>query len=209
MTIFIDKDGSEVEAFTQEEVDSKITEAKKEAEESKKEEIETLKTQFETSKTELKTAKEDLEAALKGKDSKTTNIIEMRKKIESLETEIGKVDGKIKEAKNEGNQQKIDDAITQLSGGDAELKKKIKTQYDRLSEEIKTPEDFWKVMTDAFTLATGAAPSNPLGSAAATGPGYVPPPPGMKGKGKLSEDGKEVGGKMGITEEEMKQHDLL
>jgi hypothetical protein len=92
--------------------------------------------------------------------------------------------------------------LSNLSGGDEELKKKIKFQYDRLSDKSDSKESVTKKMNDAYLLAVGTAPSiDVLGRATpAGGRGSHAP---TVNNGPISSDLAELGKKMGLSDEDM------
>lgn len=210
MTEFIDSEGNAVEGFTKEEVDIKIEEAKTGAKTEVEKELSELKTSLET----IKTEKEELEkkgGKLTDEDKNWENVRTMIKERD------GKIDGLEKKIQDltEGvslklDEKKVSDIISSLSGGNIDVAEKIKFHFNRIRPDLeaekdpaKKEEDFKKRMEDAYTLATGGKLEGGLGgSAISSGGGFIPPVKGSKEK--ISEGGKEVGKKMGLSDEEMK-----
>ena len=82
---------------------------------------------------------------------------------------------------------------------------RIKPDPEAEKDPTKKEEDFKTRMREAYLLATGQSPTGSLpGEAASSGGGFVPPATIPGGGKKLSEGGKEVGKKLGLDEEEMK-----
>lgn len=229
MAEFFDGDGNPVEALTEEEVNAKIEEA---VDKAKEEAIEEVTEEHKEELDDLKTTVDDLTKQIEEKDkelseegktgTKSYNFRklekdrdEMKAKKEEAEKKLAdirqEVDDKIKGVKQEIGNKKIDDAIQAMTGANKELFDKMKSHFLRLTPaEVKKPEekeeDFRQRINDAFVLATGHKPENPLtGPVISSAGGNVPPQPTPGGGGKLSEDGKAVAGKMGITEEELKK----
>ncbi|MCK9370264.1 hypothetical protein M0R04_10190 [Candidatus Dojkabacteria bacterium] len=137
------EDGTEIEVFTQQEVDAKM----------------------QTTAQELATAKEEL---LKAND-KDLNFSTLRKKVEELE----KKDFDNKNLVIETIlSQKSADRIKELSNGDIELEKKIKFNFDRIKDEAKSPEELEKKMQDALVLS-GGSPKNALNGAITAAGGAI------------------------------------
>lgn len=213
MVELYDADGNLVEgALTEEEVNQKIEDAKKEAEEGLSKEVEALKEEHTKKEEELQEQIKETQEELEKVGKKDYNWQKLREKKDELESALKKereeTDKKIEEVKGEIRGNKVDGAIKKLTGESEELFDKVKFYYKRFEGEPKDEEDFKSRISDAFLLATGGKESSPLTSERiGTGIGQ---PPGAKGtKGKLTEGGKEVAEKMGISDDELKKEGLL
>lgn len=153
-TIVKQEDGTEVEMFSQEELQAQRDAA-----------IEEYKTNNPDKGEELNTLQEKLSKAeeeltgLKDKDfnfAKVTKAKEMAEaKIERIAKEI---DVKINLAKKEVMEGVMKDhyneTLSSLAGGDEEVKKKIEHHYKRLGDLASTKEEIGKKLRDAWLLAS-------------------------------------------------------
>lgn len=162
MTKLFDQDGNEVDAFTQEELESK----KKEAVEEYIKNNPSKKDDFDKLTNDLKIATDKLKEL---EDSGGNNDAQKRRLKEAKETaERALADGmagirkEMDEFKNNfitGHKTKV---LDKLSKGDPELRKKIELEYDQYSEGKKVPANEVEVterLAKAFTIATGNKPS--------------------------------------------------
>jgi len=227
MAELFDKDGEPIvevfdsagnpidETLTPEEVDQKIDEAKEEA----KGEFDTEIQKLQDEKEEKETALAAAEEALGKEKEKDKNFGKLRGSTEEKEKEIGvlkeevtglkdKVEGIEKSAKS----QPVNVMINKLAGNDEELKKKIKFYYDNFTIPEEDDEEKQKErVTNAYTLAAGGKPVNPLsGDAISSGGGVAPGGEEPSSKGKLSsEEASELGEKLGISKIEQRRHKLI
>lgn len=205
-----DSDGEEVEgAFTAEEVEAQLEEAKTKSDEKSVSQLEeSQKTNDEATQAlqdKLDEANEALgkekekDKNFKGlRDSKGKSddkIAELVATVKGLETKIEeKIGGLTKDALTK----KVDDAIKGVSGEDKEMSDKIKFHYEKLTGE----EDFTTRMQSAIVLATGGNQSVLQGSAISSG-GFNPTPSDGNEPGELSADLKEVAKKAGLSDAEI------
>lgn len=219
MAELFDKEGNLVDnVFTQEELDAKLSEERTKAIEDanadRQEEIDKLNEQITTKEKELETAKEELTKE-KDKDKNLggqRKIIEAKEKeVEDLKTkvsEIEKITGeKITKIEGEIKDRTISQMIEVLAPGDKDLADKIKFHYDNFKGEPKDLKEIQQRIENAYVLATGGRPQNPLTGEVISSSGGVGPKP--SGGGKVSEEVMDVAKKMGITEQEMKKHKLI
>lgn len=213
---FINSEGEEVEAFTQDEIQEKIEQAKEEGKEELAEELETLK----GTAAEKDKKIEELTGQLGGISDKDKNFGALRtakekaeqerdaanKKIEEL---TGTVDKKIGDLRSEFTQKEINAEIKKMCGGDAEIEKKVRFHYGRFAADpetdpVKRETNMRERLKDSYKLATGKEPEDVLTNMAGTGSGYHPP--GEGGKGKLSQEIKDMATeKMGLKEDDFKR----
>ena len=141
------EDGEEVEAFTSEEVDAKITEA----------------TKGMSSAEDVTKLQEQIDTITKERDEANTKVSDLEKKNESLSKSYDEAKTKIKENKdtfkNAEEERKnvydklVDDAIKARSGEDKELAEALKERYDGRSYETTiSPEDINKRMDEELLL---------------------------------------------------------
>jgi hypothetical protein len=216
MGTLFDTDGNEVEAFTKEEVNQQIEDAKTAGKEEVAEELNTIKTQLDEKDVAIK----ELEDKIAGSEGAGGNFRKLREAKDKAEKDrdalqqkildIDKdVDKKISGVKDEIAQGRINDEIKKHSGGDAEIEKKIRFHYgqfktDEEKDPVKREENFKQRLEAATLLASGGKPISPLRSVAGTGGGYVPP--ADMGGGKISDETKQMGkDKFGLTDEDFKK----
>ena len=95
-----------------------------------------------------------------------------------------------------------DDALAVLTGNNEEMRKKVINNYNRITGEAITKEEVATKMRDAFNmLGSQQRIPNPVSLAHNT-MGSVSEP----GKGRITENEKSLGEKLGITEEEIKKY---
>lgn len=211
MTELFNKDNEPVEAFTQEEVDQKLNEAKTvsetekseaivQAKEEGKKEVEDLNTQIEANKKEIETLLASTD------DDKTKNIVALRESNKELATKLEGVEQTTKEqlkgVLDRIDGEKVDNEIKKLIGDDEEANTSIKENIKNLGGIPEDPSKLSKIVEDAYTLHFGHRPSSPL-NAGVIGTGGSAPTFSPKG-GKLSEEGKRMANKLGVTPEEIK-----
>lgn len=147
----INESGEDVQVFTPEEVQAEKEAALAQVKQEKDAELE-------AAQAELKTANEKL-----GKlESKDFNFATLRKqkedaesKIEKIAQEMGtKIEGVKKEILEGVSKDYFNEVLGTLAGDDAELKKKIEFQYNRINDSPGTKEEISKKLRDAYTLAT-------------------------------------------------------
>jgi len=160
--------GEQVEVYTSEEL-----QAQKEAalEEYKKEKD----AELDAAQTELKLATEKL-GKLEGKDLNFAKLREQKQeaedKVERVKQEMEESLGKFKKEILEGvSKDYYNETLGSLAGDDAELKKKIEFEYNRLNDPVNTKEDISKKLRDAYILATKLDDSGALSSSAVSSGG--------------------------------------
>ena len=184
MAELYDADGNKVEGYTQAELAAKLKE-QQDAEATK---------QVEKDKNLVK-LREQSEQAVKDKEAAEKLV---KEKDEALA-------GKDKEYEQKEIQKERDKKIEALADGDKELKDKITHHVNRFKDEMKTPEDFEKVLSDAYVLASGNQVPDKLQDVISSGGSKGGK--GGKGSGKLpiSPEAMNVASKMGLTEEDIKK----
>lgn len=210
MAKLFDKDGNEVEAFTPDELEAKKKEALDEYiknNPSKKEEVDKLTADLATATQKLK----ELEEGGGDDDAQKKRLKDEKKAAEdALKTGLEGFRKEMDEFKNNfvtGHKTKV---LDKLSGGDAELRKKIEFEYDQYSEGKKAPANEIEIqerLTKAYTLATGKAPTpnfmDGMGNAAPRGEGHN----GGSGNAKEPEtdNSKAMRKALGITDKDVEQ----
>lgn len=193
MAQFYDEDGNPVKAFDEKEVEAEKTKAAEEAKAAlsaeQKEKIDGLEKQL---------------ADLKEKPpaGKPEEQQDQKKREEDLQK-------KIDEAKNAGLSAVLDtfreEALTQITGADAETTKKVKEQYELLTMPANSKAEIQERVRAAYLLATkNQPPANaftpPVGPGG--GPGSIPGGGGMK-DGSIPQDVLDLGARMGYSKEDI------
>lgn len=222
MAELYDKDGNAVEALTQEEVDAKLDEARVEATRVAQEAAGGLQTQLDEKETALTKALADLEEEKK----KDKNFGNQRKVVEDKLKEIDTLKGDVEKIKKEyeikfaevatsGRKKMIDNMIVELAGNDKNTKDKIQFFLDTfkaIDETGKKPEDIEKEIQErvknAYIIATGGKPANPLGPSAISSAGGMTPIINASGD-KLNSEQQDLAHKLGIDDATMKKHKLI
>lgn len=184
MPKLFDENGAEVEAYTKEELEAKIKVEKDTAtaaQADKDKNFSKLREEKEAADKKLA----DAEKLSKEKDEALAN-----KDKEYEQKEVQKERGKKVDALAEGNK---------------ELKDKIEFHLKRFKDEIKTPEDFEKLLNDAYVLASGNQIPDKLQDVISSG--------GSKGgngannnKLPISPEAMSVASKLGLSEEDVKKY---
>lgn len=212
-----DEKGNLVEAFTQEELDQKITEGTEkiieETNATRQEEIDGLqkkldKAEEEKKALEEKTSKIDDKSLnfknLREKTEQKDKLIEdLTKKIETLETGVNQ---KIDLITGSFEKQKISNLILQLAGGNKELADKIEVSYNRFSGKPKDEAELKAMLQDAYILATGDVKKSFLSGGVISASGGTSK---KEGETKISEDVIGVAKKLGATDQDLKKHKLI
>uniref|UniRef100_A0A6M3IP54 Uncharacterized protein n=1 Tax=viral metagenome TaxID=1070528 RepID=A0A6M3IP54_9ZZZZ len=130
------------------------------------------------------------------KDKLTATEMELKQKAEQLEENQYKFTEQLQNSyKNE--------AMAVLVGNDKDLQKKVLYNYNKLNSPDGTKEEVFSKMRDAYNMLGASNNSiNPV-NAAATHHG---PPSGFKQAGGTVDAG--LAKNLGITEEELKKHNL-
>ena len=158
MAKLFDANGNEVEAFTEEEIEAKKQEA-----------IDAYLKEHPDQSEALTQAQKDLETAqnklkeLEGKDDKDPQKQRLIKErddataaLEEVKTSLTKEINDLKTSIFGGAKEKI---LSKLAGGDAELRKKIETEYDGFAGEATNEQQIQERLTKAYTLAKGVPPA--------------------------------------------------
>jgi DNA repair exonuclease SbcCD ATPase subunit len=218
MTQLFDEHAQMVEAFTPEEVEQKLNEAREMAiEETNKlrqEEVDDLSLQIESKDRELEQAKQELEVE-KSKDKNLAGqgriIRDKEKKIDELEINYKKLEEKLDQRINDvevkSREKMVNSMINELSGNDKDMTNKIKFYFDSFKGEPADDNEIQQRIQNAYVLATGAKPTSPLSGAVLSSSGGMPVinPSGEK----LSDAGKAAARDLGITDQELKKYKLI
>lgn len=176
---YIDNEGNEVEAFSQEELDAKLAETKTALESEYKPKLESLQSDLDSTKIAL--------SKLENKDFNFRKLEELndeeRKKLSAQEIELMQRQESIEKQQQELAKQREDDQKKQKEdretrlfrkyiGNNKELGEKVKFHYDRLADKAETEEEIERKLQDAIRLATPELKADPLTSAINSGGSY-------------------------------------
>jgi ABC-type phosphate transport system auxiliary subunit len=199
MPIYYDEDGNEIN------LDKPIDEIQKG--------LESVSQEFE----EFKKTKEEEVSAINEKLSKLENkdfnfkslrdlTEEQRAKLSATETILMEQAEKHKEEldalKTKINSSWEDKILTDIAGSDEELKKKVRDEYKNLNMPNDTEQDIKLRYEKAYLLASGGKPETNLNFSSDSG-GL---PPVQQSVGKISNDVKELGKNLGLSEEDFKKY---
>ena len=210
MTTLYDSNGQPIEAYTQAELD----EMQKDFEEEKQKEIDNIKSESEEKAKDLQIKLDDLNKKLEGDDDKKHNFAELRKQKQTVEerfAELEKTTGdKIAELESQleskTDQLKVDSLIEKMSGNDPELRKKVRFYYDSFQGVPEDDEKLKERIENSILLATGSKPTMSTDFASVSGDA---PPLTRQSVGKLENpESAEVGKKLGLTDEDLKDNNL-
>ena len=197
--------GEDIEVYTEAEIAEREERIKTEA-------VAPLQAELDKAKEDLAKATDDLTKA----GDKDQNFAALRKAKDDAETKLaealGNVDKTIEEKLGQFKsdiltsvqQDHFNDILKSLSGGDGELAKQIKFQYDRIKDVAGTKEEMTKKMSDAYLLATGPTEPNALNSTVLSSGGVSFQRPGGS-SAPLSADEKELGSKFGLNDQDLKK----
>lgn len=212
-----DADGNKVEALTPEEAQTMADEAAAKAVEGlSTERQEELDKAYDDIKA-LEDAKTDLETKLAGEGDKDKNFGAARKKIEDKEKEISELKKTIEGIKG-GLEKRIDDItntqakqtlaqrILEAVGGNKELAAKVELTYGKFAP-ASTPEGVTENIQNAILIASGGKAPKIITSRiiGADGGASIKP----LNAGKLSEGADQVARNMGLTDQDLKKHNLI
>lgn len=186
------EDGSEIEVFTQEELNAKAEEA------------------AEAARKETEAEKSELEDKLKKLQDKEFNFNQLRSKTEKgneaaekLASEIEVLKQQIGEVKQQPFVKAKEEFVTKNVGADEELKKKFEFFFEPLASKAKTQEDYNAALAGAFAAATGGT-RQPSFEGLMVSTRVTPPSSG--GNEQESEASKTFANAFGITSEDKKKY---
>ena len=161
MAKYFDKDGAEVEAFSEEELVEKNKEAIAEylvANPDKSDALKTATDALAVAEGKIKEAEEA--GGGEGSEEQKKRLLSEKndatKALEELKTSFTKEIGELKDGFFGSAKTKI---IGKLAGDDVELKAKIELEYDKFKGDPANEVEIQERMANAFTLATGNSPA--------------------------------------------------
>jgi hypothetical protein len=194
----IDKNGKEVEAFTKDDIDKVVEEAVSKA--------------IDDTNTERQAEIDELTAKVSGgADDKSKNLVNQRKIIKDKDDTLAKMKARIDEfeAKMAQSQsaQKVDSIIKSVAGDDPDMNLKVKTFYDSFKGEPADDEQINQRVQNAFKLAGGGDKPSLSSEMISSGGGVLPQDLKINAE-KLPAEAVEVAHQMGVTDQELSEHNL-
>ncbi len=210
MAELYDEKGEVVEgAMTQDE----ITEQTEKLEKEKEELLEEKETEYTESKKELEEKITEMEEEMEKFGKKDLNFGKLRKQKEANEEILQKVEekfkGEIEDIKKNIGENKFEVVFKNVVGEqETETEKKIKEHYNSFEGAPKDRDEMVSRIKNSYLLATGDQLTSPLNSGViGTGTGSHPKVKGTEGK--ITDDGKDLAGRLGIKEDELKKNKLI
>lgn len=136
-------------------------------------------------------------------DAEAAKYADKDKNFEALRKEKEAAEQKLVAKEQEIVEKERNKAIDAVSKGDKDLKEKLQFHLKRFESELKTEEDFARVLNDAYVLSAGQQMPDTLQDVISSGGSK-----GHKGGEKklpVSPEAMNVAAKMGLTEEEIKK----
>lgn len=202
MAKYFDKDGKEVEAYTQEELDAQKAQALEEykkANPDKNDEIAALQQKLKEAEEREKNGGGDDAQKKRLKDEKEDIKKELTQKIDDLTKAFDEYRNGITTSAKET-------ILGKLVGADKDLRAKVELKMNNLTGYPDTPEGTAQKIQDAYTMATGTRPT-PSMMDGITGAGGRGEGAGSDGnKGGMTENGKAIANVLGIKEETVKKY---
>ena len=193
--------------MTPEEIEERVKEAQEQAKEEVQAELTPLQEELKEKEDALAQAEAELEKA-KDKGTNIKNLREKGDKVEALEAAVADLKAKsetlektLTEKETKAQEAEVSKMIKEAASGDEKMAEKIKFHYDTFNKATETPENRAERIQNATILAGGGRQVGTSSSAVGSGGGR--PAYDKKGGGKLSEDQKDIGAKLGLTPEEL------
>ena len=147
---FFDNDYNEVEAFTQDELNAKLEEAKKEW--AKESDVDGVKTKLSDYEKQMAELNEKYEKVSKLNEEKKKSIEDLKKALENKDTNINTVS----EERRKAFEKMRDARIEKRVGEDKEYGEALRQQFERIGRETLDPDEIDKFIKEADILALNA-----------------------------------------------------
>lgn len=194
MPTLFDKDGNEVQAFTQDELDA---EKKKAAEEAAKNNPELTKLQE-----DYAAAQKEIEG-FKNKDLNFGNLKELK---DASEKKAAELEAQINEIKTNSVKTIETEVFDSLANGDADLKAKLEAEYKTFRGEPKTKEEILAQAKKALSIVKPAVVPGAFDAFSSSNGGRNRGQNSNGGTYTPSPEVAAVGSKMGISDEDFKKY---
>jgi len=189
------EDGTEIEAFTQEEVDAQLKTKEEEIGKTSRENQKKVQDELDELKKDprLVEKKEDKKEGEGEGDEKDEKIKELQDQLQKINERI---DGDVK-----------NELLEKLSGGDADIKAKIEHEYGQFANEVSTKEDIQERLLKSVKLALPEeAPSTLSDALGFANSRTAKVDEGAAAQGPIEDSTIEQGKKFGISEEDYKKY---
>jgi hypothetical protein len=147
---FFDNDYNEVEAFTADELNAKLEEAKKEW--AKESDVDGVKTKLSDYEKQMAELNEKYEKVSKLNDEKKKNIEDLKKALDNKDSNINSVSDERRKAFEKMRDSKIE----KLVGEDKEYGEALKQQFERIGKETLDPDEIESYIKESHVLALNA-----------------------------------------------------
>jgi hypothetical protein len=147
---FFDNDYNEVEAFTQEELEARLTEAKEAW--AKESDVDGVKTKVSEYEKQLAELNEKYEKVSKLNDEKKKSIEDLKKTLDNKDSNINNVS----EERRKAFEKMRDSKIEKLVGEDKEYGEALKQQFERIGKETLDPDEIEGFIKESHVLALNA-----------------------------------------------------
>lgn len=147
---FFDNDYNEVEAFTQEELGAKLEEAKKEW--AKELDVDGAKTKLSDYEKQMTELNEKYEKVSKLNDEKKKSIEDLKKALDTKDSNINNVSDERRKAFEKMRDTKIE----KLVGEDKEYGEALKQQFERIGKETLDSDEIENYIKESHVLALNA-----------------------------------------------------
>lgn len=147
---FFDGDYNEVEAFTQDEVNTKLEEAKKEW--AKESDVDGTKTKLSDYEKQVADLSEKYEKVSKLNDEKKKSIEDLKKALDTKDSNINNVSDERRKAFEKMRDTKIE----KLVGEDKEYGEALKQQFERIGKETLDSDEIENYIKESHVLALNA-----------------------------------------------------
>jgi chromosome segregation ATPase len=144
---FFDNDYNEVEAFTQEELDAKLKEAKESW--AKESDVDGAKTKLSEYEKQIEDLNAKYEKVSKLNDEKKKSIEDLKKALDNKDTNINSVS----DEKRKAFEKMRDTRIEKLVGEDKEYGEALKNQFERIGRETLDPDEIEQFIKESHVLA--------------------------------------------------------
>lgn len=144
---FLNSEFDEVEAYSPEELDAKLKEAQ--VNWAKESDVDGVKTKLSDYETQMKEMTEKYEKVSKLNDEKKKSIEDLKKALDSKDTNINTVS----DEKRKAFEKMRDSRIEKLVGEDKEYGEALKSQFERIGKETLDSDEIEKAIKEAHVLA--------------------------------------------------------
>lgn len=152
MAVYYDSDYNEIQAYSQEDLDAKLAEAKAEWEKESGSSVEEIKTKLEETEKKLAETTTNYEKVSKLNEDKKKSIADLKAALDSKDSNINDVTSE----KTKAYEKMRDDRLSKIAGDDKEYAEKLRDQFDRIGKETLDVDELDKYIKESHVLALHA-----------------------------------------------------